>query len=80
MLANCGASQILSDFPISSGNMPVFPDKSAHMLSARKLVDVAHSGRQDRVVCRANQLFSLYLHGWAKQVSGTRLTIKGYGY
>ena len=29
VFASCGASQILSDFPLSSGNMPVFPDESA---------------------------------------------------
>ena len=29
VFASCGTSQILSDFPLSSGNMPVFPDESA---------------------------------------------------
>ena len=29
IFASCGALQILSDFPLSSGNMPVFPDESA---------------------------------------------------
>ena len=29
VFAICGASQILSDFPLSSGNMPVSPDESA---------------------------------------------------
>ena len=32
VFAICGALQILSDFPLSSGNMPVFPDESAQIV------------------------------------------------